>query len=341
MHEPYQTLSEQGAPDLPTIREGQVLMRDNMQGYAPSLDDSDRIVIQGTAPPNEQKAEDTIELVRTVESEKGQDDEIPAFTTSRKSKKGKKKGRKEEPQIWEDETLQFFEVVVPQAQARQLVANYTTAAEYGFPSNAEDITSDVTYHGLSLDGNNNQPVIKVMNTDDCFRHLLLNTTNQTQLSGFVNQTANNIRQPFPVGLSTPVGLLVANPAFGGDPVYAANWTNNAYHGTVVWSWQMAMMAAGLQRQLERCNTNAAPDFCSDSVVRPNVLAAYNHLWDLIEANTPQLSSEVWSWQYVNGEFAFVSLGALPPPPGSSPTESDVRQLWSLTFLAVRRDTSLR
>lgn len=132
--------------------------------------------------------------------------------------------------IWEDSTLDFFAVTVPADDARTLVEDYTEAVGFGFPSNADNITSDVVYHGLALEGNNDQPIVKVMNTDDCFRHFLLNTTNQTQLTAFVNQTANNIRLPYPVGLSTPVGAIVANPAYGGDPVYAANFTNNAYHG---------------------------------------------------------------------------------------------------------------
>jgi hypothetical protein len=37
---------------------------------------------------------------------------------------------------------------------------------------------------------------------------------------------------------TDVGMLVANPAYGDDPVYAANWTTGAYHGTVVWGWPL-------------------------------------------------------------------------------------------------------
>jgi len=182
-----------------------------------------------------------------------------------------------------------------------------------------------------------------MRDADCFRHFLLNTTNQTQLTSFVNQTANNILAPFPVGLSTDVGLLIANPAYGSDPVYAANWTNNAYQGTVVWSWPMAMMAAGLQRQLSRCapGSTAPADFCQDSVVRANVIAAYNHLWDLIEANTAELATEMWTWLYQDGTFVVEQLGDLPPPPGSSYTESDIVQLWSLTFLSVIRDTSLK
>lgn len=244
-------------------------------------------------------------------------------------------------QVWEDFTLQFFEVTVPASEARDLVNAYTEEAGFGFPSHASDISSDVVYHGLALDGNNDQPVVKVMNSDDCFRLYLVNSTNQTQLTAFVNQTANNILAPYPVGLSTPVGMLIANPAYGGDPVYAANFTNNAYHGTVVWSWQLSMMAAGLERQLGRCSSSSAPDFCADDAVYSNVVAAYNHLWDLIEANSQYLSFELWSWTYSeDGGFEFIELGALPPPEGLSQTESNIRQLWSLTFLAIGRNEAL-
>jgi hypothetical protein len=121
-----------------------------------------------------------------------------------------------------------------------------------------------------------------------------------------------------------------------------------------------MMGAGLERQLDRCDSGSVPDFCGNSTLHSRILQAYNHLWDLIEANSAQLSSEVWSWVYQEGEFHVTPLGALPPPPGTSPTgefcrflyslvpkrlinlaESDVRQLWSLTFLAVTRNENLK
>lgn len=71
-----------------------------------------------------------------------------------------------------------------------------------------------------------------------FRHFLLNTTNQTQLTTFLNQTANHLNAQFPVGLMTSVGMLVANPAYGNNTVYAQNWTTGAYHGTVIWGWPL-------------------------------------------------------------------------------------------------------
>jgi hypothetical protein len=138
-------------------------------------------------------------------------------------------------QVWEDSTLQFFEVSIPLTNAQSLLQNYTTASgTSGLQSQADTLDSNVTFYGLSLDGNNNLSKVEVMNTDTCFRHFLLNTTNDEQLTTFLNATANSIRLTFPAGLMTDVGMLVANPAYGGDPVYAANWTTSAYHGTVVW-----------------------------------------------------------------------------------------------------------
>lgn len=137
---------------------------------------------------------------------------------------------------------------------------------------------------------------------------------------------------------TDVGMLISNPAFGEDSVYAQNWTTGAYHGTVVWSWQLAMMAKGLELQMGRCEvtTNfsmmkksggkgmakakakaAVPDFCTDDSIFENVKAAYNELWDSIEKNSDQLSTEMWSWVYQNGTYKVTQLTDLPAPPGLS------------------------
>lgn len=167
-------------------------------------------------------------------------------------------------QVWEDETLQFFEVDVPQSEATSLVDSYVTGANLSIPSNVTSITGDVTYYGIALDGNVSPPsntsssVVPLMNTDDCFRHFFLNTTNQAQLSAFLNQTADHILNPFPVGLASDVGLFVANPAYAGNSSFAGNFTRGDYHGTVVWGWQLAMMGAGLGRQLGRCSGDNNP-----------------------------------------------------------------------------------
>ncbi|KAF9690782.1 hypothetical protein EKO04_011053 [Ascochyta lentis] len=240
-------------------------------------------------------------------------------------------------QVWEDSTLQFFHVDVPQAAASSLIQDYVSSANLSIPPNIDAIAGDVTYYGVALEGNVAPPsnisssAIPVMNTDDCFRHFFLNTTKQAQLSAYLNQTANHILKPFPVGLASDVGLFVANPAYAGNAAFAANFSRGDYHGTVVWGWQLAMMGAGLGRQLGRCASDDVPDFCNDADLYNKILSAYNRLWDLIEANSAQLSSEVWSWNYDNG-FKATPLGSIVS------TESNIRQLWSLTFLAVKRES---
>ncbi|KAI9823074.1 MAG: hypothetical protein M1826_000278 [Phylliscum demangeonii] len=251
-------------------------------------------------------------------------------------------------QVWEDETLKFFEVRIPRAEAQRRVQTYVSRSQFGGPSHTELIDNDVTFYAVALDGYGNLDQVQVMNSDDCFRHYFLNTTNQPQLTAYVNQTANNIQRTFPAGLMTSVGVVVANPAYGLEEVYARNFTNSAYHGTVVWSWNsLSMMARGLELQLDRCNLSPRaqpppPAFCTDPVVHPNLQRAYNQLWDVIDANRAHLSSEVWSWVWRDNDFRFTPLGALPPPPGvGGSTESDIRQLWSLTFLAVTRNAAFR
>ncbi|KAI1131375.1 hypothetical protein F5Y10DRAFT_74664 [Nemania abortiva] len=238
--------------------------------------------------------------------------------------------------FWEENSLPFFEVEIPADEAQNLVKNYITNSNFPGNVSTTDLTSPIHFYGLALEASNH-PIVKVMNTDDCFRLYLLNSTNQTQLSAFLSQAADNLLRPFPLGLSTSVGLLVANPAYAQDSVNIADFTTSAYHGLVVWSWQLSMMAAGLERQLSRCEGVSKPDFCSDTTLYDRIVKAYSHLWDIIEQNHDHLSSEVWSWVYRDGDYIYTPLGALPGPDGQTPTESDIRQLWSLTFLAVKRN----
>lgn len=231
-------------------------------------------------------------------------------------------------QVWEDNTLRFFEITVPEATAQSTVQVY--AANISVPSNADTISSDIKYYGISVDDNGSP--VPVMHTDDCFRHFLLNTTNQTQLSFSLDQTADQILRPFPVGLFTGAGLVVANPAFSGNSRFTNDFSKAGYHGTVIWSWQLAMMGAGLSRQLGRCaDSNDKPDFCTNKELYNKILKAYNNLWDNIDANKKELGQEVWSWVYKDNKYEPVALSSLQA------TESNIRQLWSLTFLAVHRE----
>jgi hypothetical protein len=117
-------------------------------------------------------------------------------------------------------------------------------------------------------------------------------------------------------------MLVANPVFCTSEVQA-RFSRNAYHGTVVWSWQQALFAAGLERQLRRKDV---PD-----KVRIHLLQAQKILWSAIEASRKMKSSELWSWSRSGGRFRIAPFGAA----GADADESNAAQLWSTVYLAVR------
>jgi hypothetical protein len=250
---------------------------------------------------------------------------------------------KQYAQVWEDKTLDLFRLALPAETARERLETFVkTSSYYNGPSHAEYIDGDVAFHTMALEGDDGRlDSVPVMSTDASVRLFFLNGTCQRRLTDYLNHTALSILRPYPAGLMTPLGLVVANPAISGNDIMIANFSNSAYHGSVIWSWQLVGMAAALERQLDRCNSEK-PDFCSDKVVFNNVKDAYNTLWDSIEQNKDYLSDEVWTWKYEDGQFKHASLGSLPPPPGvGGVAESDVVQLWSLTFLAVRRNEGMR
>ncbi|KAF4966822.1 hypothetical protein FSARC_5537 [Fusarium sarcochroum] len=254
--------------------------------------------------------------------------------------------------VWEDHTLPLFQYNITVGKAKSRLEKYVDENTfYDGPTHSDTLANysssgKIVDYALAINNTDSPDKITVTHTDTAFHLFLLNSTNDEQLTTFLNATANAIIRPFPAGLSTPYGAVVANPAFAGNKDITAGFTNSAYHGTVVWSWQLALMAKGLERQLSRCSSSyskrssqKAPAFCSNDGVHKALRSAYNHLWDVIEDNNDKLQAEVWSWSYrTKGGYKFAPLGTLPPPPGLSPgLESNVRQLWSLTFLAVKRN----
>ncbi|RSL68959.1 hypothetical protein CEP54_002606 [Fusarium duplospermum] len=253
--------------------------------------------------------------------------------------------------VWEDKTLPLFQYNVTTEKAASLLEEYTSKIDFYDGSAHTDSlekyssTGKVVDYALAIKTVESPDKIAVTHTDTAFRLFLLDSEDDEQLTTFINATANAILRPFPAGLSTPVGAVVANPALSDNDDFINIFTNSAYHGTVIWGWQLALMAKGLERQLQRCLACHAkrapclirhvPAFCRDEGVYNALRSAYNHLWDIIEANSDQLQSEVWSWTYGKEGYKFSPLGAL-----TSGTEGNIRQLWSFSFLAVKRDSSL-
>lgn len=221
--------------------------------------------------------------------------------------------------VWRARAKPLFGVTVPSAEARQAIGTY--AATVGVPA-APALASlgqdPVRFHAISLD-ENGQPV-RIVNSDEGFE-LLFGTPSPRELDIYLAA----IMRPFPAGLMTGVGLLVANPVFA-DKTVQDRFQPSAYHGVVVWSWQQALLAAGLERQLARTDLPPA--------TRTVLKTAQASIWRAIRATRSVQSSELWSWAYRDGQYRIVPFGA----GRGDVDESNAAQLWSTVYLGVRPPT---
>lgn len=225
-----------------------------------------------------------------------------------------RRGRlKQASEVWGRKARPFFEVTVPAAQASKMAQEYTRELKLTPPGKT---AQPVAFTGVSLDAKG-KPV-PVMHSDEAMAMIFTNPSDMELL-----RIANLVLADFPYGLRSPVGLLVANPAFA--PAYLrAQFTAAHYHGTVVWSWQQALMAAALAAQLERT------DLRQDT--RAKLKIAQDVLWKMIEATKAYRASELWSWTREKDQMFYVPYGQ-----GSGHhTESNPNQGWSHAFIGVRR-----
>lgn len=207
-----------------------------------------------------------------------------------------------------------FEVTIPVKRARSLASEY--ARSLGLDANATftAIDRDLSFPALSLDAAGTP--IPVMHTDDGFL-LYFGSPDDHDL----RSVAERLRRPFPAGLRTPLGIVVANAAYLSNDQLRATFDNHRYHGAVIWSWQQALMAAGIARQLAR--TDLVP------TTRADLVAAQTALWQVIEASRAVSAGELWSWKLDHGKFTIDSLGS-----HLADDESTAAQLWSTVYLAI-------
>ncbi|MBR8210334.1 hypothetical protein KDW61_16840 [Burkholderia cenocepacia] len=213
---------------------------------------------------------------------------------------------------WETQAPPLFQVSVPTAQAATDVSAYAPSA--GVPAGAAP-NAPLAFYALSLDQQGNP--IPVMNSDGGFA-LLFGTPPDDQLQRIVS----DVTRPFPTGLVTDVGMLIANPAYASSSLWP-KFTSSAYHGTVIWSWQQAMWVAGLDRQLARQDLSAA--------TRTLLTQARQTIWQVISNGRDMRTSEMWTWSYVNGKYQTDAFGTR----SADATEANAAQLWSTTYLAIR------
>ena len=226
-------------------------------------------------------------------------------------------------ELWTNNAPPLFSVTIPYERALQDVADY--AAQTGV-SDQDALASladeraagqaGITFNAVSLDAQGR--AIPILNSDDGFA-MLFGSLSVEELE----RSVTALFRPFPAGLLTPVGLVVANPVFASKEQRQL-FTNNHYHGAVVWSWHQALLAAGLKRQLQRS------DLPADT--RQNLIDAQTRLWQVIVSTNAVKNSELWSWSYKQGDYRLEPFGQR----SSDETESNAAQLWSTVYLAIFR-----
>jgi hypothetical protein len=221
--------------------------------------------------------------------------------------------------LWRTRAPAFFEVTVTHAAAVHDIEAY--AASQGIaprPALSALGPGEQRFYALALTADG-KPV-PVMQSDDGYE-LLFGRPDPATLARIVSV----LMRPFPAGLLTGAGMVVANPVFA-PPALQGMFTRHDYHGTVIWSWQQALFAAGLARQLRRHDLPAP--------VRAQLIRAQYTLWLVIDATRSMANSELWSWSYSRrGLYQVRPFGSS----SADATEADAAQLWSTVYLAVRQE----
>ncbi len=219
--------------------------------------------------------------------------------------------------VWRAKAPGFFDVHLDHAAAVRAVTDYAAASGVSpKPALASLGDGGTRFHALSLD-EAGKP-IPVMNSDFGFELLFGRPADAEAMARDVAA----LMRPFPAGLMTDVGMVVADAAYA-PAALQPTFTRAAYHGAVVWSWQQALFAAGLERQLAR--TDLPPS------ARASLEASQETLWRAIRATPEMSNSELWSWAYEGGRYRVAPFGAS----SADADESNAAQLWSTVYLAVK------
>lgn len=182
-----------------------------------------------------------------------------------------------------------------------------------------DIDAGARFAAIALDRDG--APIPIMHSDTGFR-MLFGAPSDDELQS----AAAAVTAPYPAGLMTPAGLVVANASYA-PAAMAAQFGPDRYHGAVIWSWQQGMMAAGLARQLRREDLTGT--------TRLALQGALDAVTAAIRTARDYQASELWSWTKQDGEVVRVPFGQGE----ADETESNAAQLWSTIHLFMNGDHS--
>jgi hypothetical protein len=180
------------------------------------------------------------------------------------------------------------------------------------------LSRGLSFDALSLNGDGSP--VEVENSD-CVFTLFLDEPDPQEVTRLLQVLA----LPYPLGLYTDVGVLVANPAFSCSEEHWKKLDRKAYHGTVIWSWQIYMLELGLVRQIERFSAMGG-----QAELVAKMKKTLLCIQKARERAGALANSELWSFIIEKGTMLPAAFGS---EEGTS-DESNAVQLWSTVFPAV-------
>ena len=128
--------------------------------------------------------------------------------------------------------------------------------------------------------------------------------------------------PYPLGLWTPAGFLVASPVLSDNGRLWSELSKNAYGGSVIYGWQMEYLKMGLIRQILHWENQP-----TDQVDREWISLLYSVLETCCRiTGTVEAGQELWTWNVDAEGFHRVSFGAQQ----GHNEETNPVQLWSIS-----------
>ena len=219
--------------------------------------------------------------------------------------------------VWTSAAPPLFDVAVPAGDAAADAAAYARSLGVeGGRAMAAASAEPLRFHALALDANGRP--IPVLHSDEGFALLFLDPPPEQ-----LEREVTALMRPFPAGLMTDVGMVVADAAYA-SAALQPKFGPDHYHGAVVWSWQQALFIAGLDRQLGRSGLPAS--------TRTILTAARKRLWTAVKAASAERNAELWSWSFQKGHYSIEPFGQR----GADKTESDAAQLWSTVYLGLKQ-----
>jgi len=224
-------------------------------------------------------------------------------------------------QRWQRDVPALFDTHVDIPRARAAVDGYARHIE--MPASAtqsalKTIDGPLHFPALSLDAQG-QP-LPVLHSDIGML-LFFQYPDPSVLAAFIAA----IMRPFPAGLITDVGMLVANPAFAPAQQWPV-FDRHHYHGSVAWPWQQALLMAGISKQLARGDL--------DNTLREQLKTARSRLLTIVQELPSDIrAKELWSWSYEANEANKQGQGRFHAQPYQQFEEANPLQLWNTTLIS--------